>query len=95
MNYESAMTLLKDIQRNIRDNTNDLEEYILHQQKLLDEKAEEINKIKKQINSKILEITDEINDFTNTKEYKEYKDTIDRLWIKRIVLEEIQEEIDS
>jgi hypothetical protein len=95
MNYDETMTLLKDIQTDTRNKMRDLEEYILHQQELLEEKTEEIIKIKKQINSKILEITEEINDFTNTKEYKEYKDTIDRLWIKRIVLEELQEEIDS
>ena len=48
-----------------------------------------------EIKLKILDITDQINDFQNSKEYKCYQDEIDRLWSKRIVLEELQEEIDS
>ena len=95
MNYDETMTLLKDIQSDIRDNTNELQKYILHQQELLDEKTEEIENIKKQIKLKILDITDQIHDFQNSKEYKCYQDEIDRLWSKRIVLEELQEEIDS
>lgn len=95
MNYDETMTLLKDIQSDIRDNTNELQKYILHQQELLEEKTEEIENIKKQIKLKILDITDQIHDFQNSKDYKCYQDEIDRLWSKRIVLEELQEEIDS
>ena len=95
MNYDETMTLLKEIQSDIRDNTKELQKYILHQQELLDEKTEEIDYIKKQIKFKISDITDQINDFQNSKEYKCYQDEIDRLWAKRIVLEELQEEIDS
>lgn len=95
MNYDETMTLLKDIQTDTKNKMRDLEEYILHQQELLDEKTEEIENIKKQIKLKILDITDQIHDFQNSKEYKCYQDEIDRLWSKRIVLEELQEEIDS
>ena len=72
MNYDETMTLLKDIQTDTKNKMRDLEEYILHQQELLDEKTEEIENIKKQIKLKILDITDQIHDFQNSKEYKEF-----------------------
>ena len=95
MNYDETVTLLKEIQIFTINKMADIEDFIYKQQRDLDDKQEDGKYIKRLINKKILEITDEINEFTNSKEPKCYQDEIDRLWAKRIVLEEILEEVDS
>ena len=48
--------------------------------------------LKAKIKDKIRDISYEIQEFENSKEPKLYQDEIDRLWAKRIVLEELLEE---